>query len=289
MRLPQEYSRPLMPYLLTRGDDFRTNGVKVAGVFYRAAALKTLPVGVDLLAELIPEPGNPHDFNAVCVEVEGRQVGYIPARLASSWHDVIVRMNDRGFVVQCLCCIERLTEDELEFGVLLDLPWYDGWARLHAEFGLDDEFYALRDAVPRDLWQRLLETCWDGIDLEDQRATAAYRRLVPSAQWDAYASLNGAPVIPDRIVSRLRQEVKIQRQQQREEAERMRDLERERRTELGRKCSRRRRQGFTYARIADEFGVTPYMVKKLIAEAEAGVPSRFDGECPGSIVTTSRP
>jgi hypothetical protein len=64
------YVRPPLPYQLSRNQDLRRDGFPVSGVFYRQESIKKLPIGADLVAELIPEPANPYDFNAVCVKVE---------------------------------------------------------------------------------------------------------------------------------------------------------------------------------------------------------------------------
>ena len=157
------YVRPQQPYLLSSQRDFRRDGFRVSGVFYRQESIKKLPIGLDLSAELIPEPGNPYDFNAVCVEVEGIKVGYLSRKLAVFWHDIVAHLNAQGFYAETLSCIQASGEDYLEYGVLLDLPRSPGWGEVHAAVGLDTEFYALRDALPPALWQRLLDNCWRDI------------------------------------------------------------------------------------------------------------------------------
>jgi hypothetical protein len=96
--------------------------------------------------------------------------------------------------------------DYLEYGVLLDLPRSAGWGEVHAAVGLDAEFFALRDALPPALWQRLLANCWEEISDDDHRAVARYRSLVPSAKWREYEAERRAPTIPDRLLLRLREE-----------------------------------------------------------------------------------
>lgn len=88
---------------------------------------------------------------------------------------------------------------------------WDQWTDLHAAVGLDAEFYALRDALPTALWHRLLDNCWDHISEDDQRSVARYRDLVPSALWRKCEEKSGTPVIPDRLVRRLRSEAKRRR------------------------------------------------------------------------------
>jgi hypothetical protein len=57
--------------------------IEVAGVTYnnRQEIIKKMPPsGVQL--ELKPEPGNPHDSNAIGVFFQGRSIGYVPSKLA---------------------------------------------------------------------------------------------------------------------------------------------------------------------------------------------------------------
>lgn len=213
------YVRPPRPYQLGSQQDFRRDGFRVSGVFYYQESIRKLPIGADLIAELIPEPSNPHDFNAVCVEVEGLKVGYLGRGLAVFWHDIVVHLNKQGFFVQTLAFIEESTEDYLEYGILLDLPTFNQWGEVHAAVGLDIEFYALRNALPPELWQRLLDNCWDELSDADHRSVAQFRDVVPSAKWREYEAERGAPTIPDRLIRRFREEVVAQRRRPRREAE----------------------------------------------------------------------
>lgn len=267
LRPPGAYRRPPQPFVLTGGGDYRHDGFLVAGVFYRQQSIRKLPIGRDLLAELIPEPDNPYDFNAVCVEIDGVKIGYLSRGVACFWHDLIMHLNVRGYFVQTLCYVEKLEDSEIEYGARIDLPSFEEWASVHAEIGLDAEFFALQSATTSELWQRLLDTCWDGISDEDHRLLAKYQDLVPSAKWRQYESERGIPTIPERLVRRFRQEVIAQRRQARLDAEREYERRRAARVKQGRVFADRRKAGLTYAQIATEFEVTPYMVKKLIGEA----------------------
>jgi hypothetical protein len=209
------YVRPKHPYLLSSQRDFRRDGFRVSGVFYRQESIKKLPIGVDLIAELIPEPDNPYDFNAVCVEVEGIKVGYLSRKLTVFWHDIVAHLNTQGFYAETLSRIQRSPEDQLEYGVLLDLPTFAEWGEVHTAVGLDTEFYALRDALPPALWQRLLANCWEEISDDDHRSVARYRGLAPSAKWREYEAERGAPTIPDRLLRRFREEVLAERRSHR--------------------------------------------------------------------------
>jgi DNA polymerase III subunit epsilon len=51
---------------------------------------------VSATATLLPEPANPYDPNAVAVQFEGETAGYIPARSAATWGDLIRRLAAEG-------------------------------------------------------------------------------------------------------------------------------------------------------------------------------------------------
>ena len=50
----------------------------------------------EVLAVLRPEPKNPHDKNAVAVQVQGKQVGYLPKAMASRLHKPLVALERSG-------------------------------------------------------------------------------------------------------------------------------------------------------------------------------------------------
>lgn len=54
-----------------------------------------------VMAELVREPDNPYDSDAVRVDVGGRQVGYIPRDEAADYHDVIAALWERGLLATC--------------------------------------------------------------------------------------------------------------------------------------------------------------------------------------------
>jgi len=76
--------------------------VEVAGAYHRLEAWQRAfrfgPVGDTHLAqaELIREPTNRHDHNAVMVVVQGEHVGYLPAEVARLWSPYLLRMESDG-------------------------------------------------------------------------------------------------------------------------------------------------------------------------------------------------
>lgn len=72
-----------------------------------------------VVAHLVPDPGNAHDPNAVCVEIGGHLVGYLPRERAAEY-----RLNAPG-----RCSAKIVGGFELDdgamahFGVKLNLSW----------------------------------------------------------------------------------------------------------------------------------------------------------------------
>jgi len=64
--------------------------VNVAGESHYQDALRAISgqgeIRHDTEARLIPEPDNPHDANAVRVEIDGAKVGYLPRDLRRNGH-----------------------------------------------------------------------------------------------------------------------------------------------------------------------------------------------------------
>lgn len=81
--------------------------------------------GVDLetLACLVREPNNPHDANAVRVEIQGQKIGYIPRDDAARLAPHLDRL--KGERIHCLARVRGGwidDEDEGDFGVRLAVP-----------------------------------------------------------------------------------------------------------------------------------------------------------------------
>ena len=52
----------------------------------------------EAIAQLIPEPANPHDPNAVSVQVDGKLVGYLPKEIAPKYAPVLASMRYSGLI-----------------------------------------------------------------------------------------------------------------------------------------------------------------------------------------------
>jgi len=105
--------------------------INVAGESHYQDALRELAAwdgAEDLrretVAALVPEPENPHDRNAVRVEIEGRLVGYLPRAAARSYRALLRPYAKAGARVTCDAMIAaRAAHGEAApIGVFVKLP-----------------------------------------------------------------------------------------------------------------------------------------------------------------------
>lgn len=81
-------------------------------------------IAVQCIAELIPEPDNPHDPRAVMVQVNGRCVGYLSRGVARRYGKRIREMRAGGQPTICDAFIGGLVEgdENPNLGITLKLP-----------------------------------------------------------------------------------------------------------------------------------------------------------------------
>ena len=58
-------------------------------------------VRLETTAALIPEPTNPHDPNAIRVEIDGKLVGYLPREKAVAYGPLVNEPAERGRTAVC--------------------------------------------------------------------------------------------------------------------------------------------------------------------------------------------
>ncbi len=76
----------------------------------------------ECMAELVPEPTNPHDSNAIMVRIEGRQVGYLSRKDAVRLGPSIAEMTAAQGVGMCRAFIAGRADGETDnLGVFLHL------------------------------------------------------------------------------------------------------------------------------------------------------------------------
>lgn len=76
-------------------------------------------------AVLVLEPDNPHDPNAVMVQVEGRCVGYLSRHNARRFGPRVAKMVEDGQPCICSAFIGRRDDGNPNLGISLRIP-YDG-------------------------------------------------------------------------------------------------------------------------------------------------------------------
>lgn len=129
-----------MPAPVPRGGEparrrlsFADEIVRAVGVSHHQEALRRLsgvaaagagPVRHDVEATLVPEPANPHDPNAVRVEVEGEFVGYLSRDDALRYGPALLRLAGHGELLVCDAVISRRGEggETTNLGLFLSLP-----------------------------------------------------------------------------------------------------------------------------------------------------------------------
>lgn len=60
----------------------------------------------DVLVELVPEPGNPWDSTAICVEIDQTRIGYMSSGLATFFHRMFADLNASGISVVSRASVE---------------------------------------------------------------------------------------------------------------------------------------------------------------------------------------
>lgn len=231
----------------------------------------------DVVAELVPEPGNRHDSHAVAVHVNGQRVGYLDASVATYWHDLIRLINAQGSTVTTRGRINWAGPD-----IYIALPDRGGWNTLAHQFGLLAQVDALLAGVPADVLQRSMArpSSVSPVDMASLQRTA--KQVAPSISWRrGYGGPHELPrVVRDAL--RDRRETERHRQQQaseeqqaatRRRAEEQRQAEAERR-EQQRETERQRalemwNAGESKAAIARALGCGDNKVTALLQEAGA--------------------
>lgn len=99
--------------------------VKAAGTSHYQAELAAVKGGFrkhsnpDFLLDVVPEPTNPHDANALRLEHNGTLVGYIPAFMASEVHDALSRVGQDG--QRCRVLARIVGHDKVSLGLRLNM------------------------------------------------------------------------------------------------------------------------------------------------------------------------
>lgn len=258
----REYVRPPRAWNLPSGDlDHDVAATEIYGHI-----LELLNVGAVVEAELVPEPLNAYDSNALCVDILGFKVGYVGRTFAEFWHPFVVEMNRAGSYVLAKGVVTSNPSDRNHGrGIELLLPEWNRWSSVHAEAGLDSGFPAL--------WAQLSESTqaelMDGFgeySPREAREVVALRHLMPSYRWghEHQMEIPWPVLVFIRGEARKRdhreREMRLAARQSREETRAAeRGLMRNRVAEL-------RERGWTFARIGVELGLSPSKASALFRE-----------------------
>lgn len=103
--------------------------VNVAGESHYQHALQELTgtdgtseIRLEVEAVLVPEPANPHDPNAVMVQIDGQLIGYLPRPDAVAYAPMIAAVEARGRTAACEAMIAGRGGESPALGVFLQLP-----------------------------------------------------------------------------------------------------------------------------------------------------------------------
>lgn len=96
------------------------------------AAIRARPT---MELELVPEPGNPWDGNAIAIDFDGKRIGYFPAELAPSWQGAVRNLRRKGVALY----LPATVTDENNPRVILEIPRLQVVEVLLAEFGFGDD------------------------------------------------------------------------------------------------------------------------------------------------------
>jgi len=115
-------------------------GQEVAGESYHSEALQRVlgsvgEQGRELIcvAELVPEPTNPHDKNAVQVQIDGRLVGHLPRADAVRYQPVLMTLTNEGWLPQVRARVWGRLANIYDYdnrGRLVERPDFMGSVRL---------------------------------------------------------------------------------------------------------------------------------------------------------------
>lgn len=178
-----EQARATDPGLRGNWDSREYYWTYVAGVGYHEQALRKLPKRTWEWFELVPEPGNPHDCDAVAVDLKGVRVGYLQASTAYGIQADVRYLNGDNKA----CFVPGIVRDREYINIVLPAR---ATMRAHVDDGLvAEEMARLWNALPQDVRDQIVADRFE-MTAETARAVVERRHLAPHL---------GFPAIPDPI------------------------------------------------------------------------------------------
>jgi hypothetical protein len=285
VRAPGEYLRPTESVDLTQFAGAPTWVAPVVGVWWHRDTRPPMLRGQRVTLELVPEPRNEADSRAVAVDFQSVRIGYMRARYANHWHDVIAAMNREGLCVTVPGVVQDADDWDGEgfpVGVQYELPDWDAHHDLERLLGLVDQAHAVLDALQASVRSQAVGRAyeWAYWDTATVQAVSAYSYLAPSLSF-APSQHTVPPAIGTAAIERYRAGVEwraLCRRVRSLTRRRIRDLERERRADvaaqkreernrLGERIVGQRREGLTVSQIAQRVDRAIGTVEKMLSEA----------------------
>lgn len=177
-RDPQEYARPQRSKQLLSWQDTETFDEKkgldnnigywtgVRGSQFFADVLRRHGSGRTFV-DLVPEPGNPYDHQAVAIDLTGKRIGYLAATIASSVHSTVRQLNYSTFAASVPCEViaqpQRRIHGEIISeitGAKVAVPTYQ---RLKTYFDEDahvNDIWEIWSALSDDVKERIQKDGW---------------------------------------------------------------------------------------------------------------------------------
>lgn len=187
---PGEYVRPAGVYRIKdprhKLDRFDTHFVR--GAIYHKAAFERLRTGQELVVELVPEPGNPHDSDAVALHTTGLRIGYIGADYAENWHDAVSRINRMGMAVIASGVVHDAGIPE----AAVFLPWLN-WS-LRDEPTYLEECEALVSSLAPNERDQIIGVNPNRLGDSAVNILRRYAAFAPSLDWGALEICRGMPL-----------------------------------------------------------------------------------------------
>jgi HIRAN domain len=168
-----------LPDLKLAGDELDRFGFEVVGESHRQDALRKVVAGqprnrdggyrVQSTADLVPEPENAFDPNAVAVYISGLHVGYVPREAAAYVQEPLAAIVSSGNLPTCDAVVVGGAEGRPSLGVWLDL---------------DDDIVPLTPEIATQLAQRRQSAGrpWTG-ESDSPRSAAGQHRGKHYTEW----------------------------------------------------------------------------------------------------------
>jgi hypothetical protein len=198
LRAPGEYVRPANRTLLD--PDLPSFRVTLQGLFAYNHVLDAFSDGQTLNLELVPEPGNPWDSQAMSVEFEGKRIGYLPSSLAADWHDCVRFLNRLGFAAYVSG--QAQLSRTLHMWVYVIIPGLEALCRFAHNVGVFAECDAVLSEFDRDTFELLIDQA-SNLPNNLAEMLEEKKNFAPALSWSLDASLTSYERLPQAILLRL--------------------------------------------------------------------------------------